>query len=97
MQYRFRTARWVRFSLVMAALTGTHGNMQPGMAEPLSSPQYYATAATKLPKGTVLTKSNTKMIAASDSDKIPRGAMWLTEPNDAYGFALERAVDAGAL
>ncbi len=96
MSYRFRTARLMCLGLVLAVLTGFSISLQQGMAEPLSSPQYYATAAVKLPKGTILTKSNTKMIAASDSDKIPRGAMWLTEPNDAYGFALERAVDAGS-
>ncbi len=83
--------------IIMTVFFALYGNAQSAMTERLSSPQYYANAAANLPKGTILTKSNTKMTAESESNRIPRGAMWLTDPNDAYGFALERTVDRGGI
>jgi len=57
-------------------------------AEPLESPAYFARASTDLAQGIALTPANVSIIKFTDSDQIPRGAMWLTAADEAYGFKL---------
>jgi len=58
---------------------------------------YWARATKAIPAGTVMTPANIAVIAVKDNDtgKIPLHTMWLTSPDDVYGFAPYKAVAKG--
>ena len=64
-------------------------------AEPLNSSVYFARATTNLAADTILTPSNVSIGQATDTKQIPLYAMWLTTPEEAYGFRLHQARKKG--
>ena len=46
-------------------------------------------------KGQILTPANVSIGTANDTKQIPSGAMWLTKPEEAYGFRIHQARKKG--
>lgn len=67
-------------------------NPPPVHAEKLNSAIYVARATKDLPKGTILSPENIQSTATLETTQIPPRAIWYTTGEDAYGFALVRAV-----
>ncbi len=70
---------------------------QPALCTKLPSPQYYAVAKKNLAAETMLTPDNVSISSTTESDDMPRRAMWLTSPDEAYGFKIHLAVEKGAV
>lgn len=84
-------SKWLAAQLLLF-LVGTFAKAD---ADQLFNPVYVARAKTNLAAGTMLTPQNTAVSSTKDSAQIPRGAMWLTAPEEAYGFCIYRDCSKG--
>src|SRR6185437_10903461 len=87
----FRIATWLGAQLMLLLL----GSCLRTDADVLFNPVYVARAKKNLAAGTMLTPQNTSVSSTKDTTQIPRGAMWLTAPETAYGFCIYRDCSKG--
>ncbi len=72
--------------LSMSALSSS-----AAIASKLGSPQYYALAKKNLAKDTMLGPDCISIGSTTESKDMPPNAMWLSAPEEAYGFKIHNA------
>lgn len=64
-------------------------------ADPIGSTVYFVRASKDLVAGTMLIPSNVSIGQANDTKQMPPCCMWLTKPDEAYGFKMHHARGKG--